>query len=197
VICITQNINKTEVQPQEVIVEYCNKPKLIKDYLHFCNNPDTTKLNIITEDKFEEACKVFNNLFKRIEAAGGIVRNNQHEYLFIKRLGIWDLPKGKLHKGESIQKGALREVTEETGLTNLIISKQLPSTYHIYTDRKEKEVLKETYWFEMQCTDQQNLVPQTEEDITEVKWFSESDLHIPVNNTYSSLRHLLELYTGL
>lgn len=133
-------------------------------------------------------------MFTRIEAAGGIVRNQKTEYLFIKRLGIWDLPKGKLHKGEPIQDGALREVTEETGLTNLKITQQLPSTFHIYTDRKGREILKETYWFEMMCTKEQQLVPQLEEDITEVKWFQPSELRIATQNTYASLRQLLESY---
>ena len=133
-------------------------------------------------------------MFSRIEAAGGIVRNRKKEYLFIKRLGVWDLPKGKLHKREPVQDGALREVTEETGLTNLAIAKQLPSTYHIYTDRKGREILKETYWFEMMSYEDQLLVPQLEEDITEVKWFTAGVLDIPLQNTYASLRQLLESY---
>ena len=141
-----------------------------------------------------EACKSFNKMFTRIDAAGGIVRNRKEEYLFIKRFGIWDLPKGKLYKLESVEDGALREVTEETGLTNLTITKQLPSTYHIYTDRKGREILKETYWFEMMCNEDQLLVPQLEEDITEVKWFTAGELDIPLQNTYASIRQLLESY---
>jgi len=136
-------------------------------------------------------------MFTRIEAAGGIVRNEKQEYLFIKRLGVWDLPKGKLHKKEQIQAGALREVTEETGLIKLTISKKLPSTFHIYTDRKGHEILKETFWFEMMCNGSQNLVPQMEEDITEVRWFAADDLNIPVQNTYASLYSLLESYLQL
>jgi len=136
-------------------------------------------------------------MFKRIEEGGGIVRNEQGDYLFIKRSGVWDLPKGKLHKKESIETGALREVTEETGLSKLSITRQLPSTFHIYTDRKGKDILKETYWFEMMCMENQELVPQLEEDITEVKWFSQAELHIPMANTYASLRSLLEKYSNL
>jgi len=133
-------------------------------------------------------------MFTRVEAAGGIVRNANGEYLFIKRFGIWDLPKGKLHRKEPASAGALREVTEETGLANLTLTRQLQSTYHIYTDRKGKEVLKETFWFEMWCEEDQKLVPQLEEDITEVKWFAADELHIPVQNTYASLRQLLDDY---
>ncbi len=133
-------------------------------------------------------------MFYRIEAAGGIVRNREGDYLFIKRLGVWDLPKGKLDNNESARKGALREVTEETGLNDLRISKQLFSTYHIYTDREGTEILKETYWFEMMNNTPQPLVPQLDEDITEVRWFRKDELEIPLKNTYASLQNLLEEY---
>ncbi len=177
-----------------MVLHYTGKASLIKAYKLFCQDEDCLKLIIKADNNFPEACRFFNTMFKRIEAAGGIVRNQHKEYLFIKRLGFWDLPKGKLYKKEAIRDGALREVTEETGLTNLIITKQLPSTCHIYTDRKGKEVLKETYWFEMFSKEDQMLVPQLEEDITEVKWFSSGDLNIPLQNTYASLRQLLESY---
>ena len=178
-------------------VDFRGKSSIIKAYKHF--NEDTEYINLIikTGSDFSEACKDFNSMFTRIEAAGGIVSNEKQEYLFIKRLGVWDLPKGKLYKNEHIEHGALREVKEETGLTNLTISKQLPSTFHIYTDRKGKEIVKETFWFEMMCNGSQNLVPQLEEDITEVRWFAADDLNIPVQNTYASLRSLLESYLQL
>ena len=177
-----------------MILDFTDKFSLIEAYKRFCENSECLNLIIKTRENFNEACVTFNSLFKRIEAAGGIVRNSKKEFLFIKRLGIWDLPKGKLHKAESKEDGALREVMEETGLSGLTITKQLPSTFHIYTDRKGNEILKETYWFEMMCSDDQNLVPQVEEDITEVKWFSSANLDIPVQNTYASLRYLLDSY---
>jgi ADP-ribose pyrophosphatase YjhB (NUDIX family) len=193
-VLICEDYNVPESRPNGIILNYTDKASLVKAYAHFYRNEECVNLTIKTGNKFAEACIFFNAMFTRIEAAGGIVRNRKEEYLFIKRLGIWDLPKGKLHKRESSQDGALREVTEETGLKNLEISKQLPSTYHIYTDRKGNVVLKETYWFEMLCKADQKLVPQLEEDITELKWFSASELNIPFQNTYASLRQLLESY---
>ena len=188
---------KIAFESKSMTVDFRGKSSIIKAYKHF--NEDTEYINLIikTGSDFSEACKDFNSMFTRIEAAGGIVRNEKQEYLFIKRLGVWDLPKGKLYKNEHIEHGALREVKEETGLTNLTISKQLPSTFHIYTDRKGKEIVKETFWFEMMCNGSQNLVPQLEEDITEVRWFAADDLNIPVQNTYASLRSLLESYLQL
>ncbi len=180
--------------PDELHIEFTGKSQLEDAYKIFFRNPGILILKIKAAGNFTEACDAFNSMFKRIEAAGGIVRNQRNEYLFIKRLGVWDLPKGKLHKEESKEVGAIREVTEETGLTNLRITKALPSTFHIYTDRKGREVLKETYWFEMIYSNDEIPVPQTEEDITEVRWFRLADLHIPLQNTYSSLKHLLENY---
>ena len=196
-VLIGQDIKFSEYGSREKTILFTDKSNLIKSYKNFYSEKDCVNLIIKAENNFAEACEVFNNMFKRIEAAGGIVRNEKQEYLFIKRLGVWDLPKGKLHKNEPIPEGALREVTEETGLSELKITKQLSSTFHIYTDRKGNEVLKETYWFEMICTEDQPLVPQLEEDITEVRWFSEKELHIPMANTYASLRSLLETYCNL
>ena len=39
-------------------------------------------------------------------------------------------------------------------------------TYHTYKDRKNRRVLKLTYWYTMQTSDSQ-LIPQAEEDIEE------------------------------
>jgi ADP-ribose pyrophosphatase YjhB (NUDIX family) len=194
VVTICQDSKIIESGTGEMIHNFIDRSALTKAYTRFHNDADCVNLIIKTGNNFTEACKIFNKMFTRIEAAGGIVRNQKEEYLFIKRLGVWDLPKGKLHKKEPLQGGALREVMEETGLRNLNINKQLSSTYHIYTDRKGREILKETYWFEMFSKEDQQLVPQLEEDITEVRWFSASELDIPVQNTYASIRQLLESY---
>jgi ADP-ribose pyrophosphatase YjhB (NUDIX family) len=197
IISINQGINIHEFASNEMTIDFTDKSALAIAYKRFCTDTSCNKLKVEATENFSAACNALNSLFTRIEAAGGIVRNQKKEYIFIKRLGVWDLPKGKLHKNEPISEGALREVKEETGLTGLAITKQLPSTFHIYTDRKGTEILKETYWFEMMCHQPQKLVPQLEEDITEVKWFSEAELDIPVGNTYASLRRLLKAYLQL
>jgi ADP-ribose pyrophosphatase YjhB (NUDIX family) len=197
VVTIHQNINIVDDKSNRMLVNYTDKPALVKVYKRFYEDSDCFNLVIHAANKYAEACDAFNSMFRRIRAAGGIVRNQDQEFLFIKRSGIWDLPKGKLNKNEGIQEGALREVTEETGLRSLTVTKKLPSTYHIYTDKQGKEILKETFWFEMMCYLPQKPVPQLEEDITEVKWFSGSDLNIAIKSTYASLRQLLLGYQGL
>jgi len=196
-VIIDQDINITESGSGSKVIGFTSRSTLANAYESFYGDAECESLIVKSAENYTEACNAFNSLFTRIEAAGGIVRNNKAEYLFIRRLGVWDLPKGKLHKNEIATEGALREVEEETGLKNLVINKELPSTFHIYEDRDGKAILKETYWFEMMCHNSQILVPQLEEDITEVKWFSASEINIPVLNTYTSLRHLLQTYMKL
>jgi len=177
-----------------IIFPFTDDASLVKIYNEFCTDSQQRNLLILAKENFTEAKSAFDRMFTLVKAAGGIVRNQETELLFIKRMGTWDLPKGKLHDNEPVEYGAIREVTEETGLTGITITKQLPSTFHIYTDRKGREILKETVWFEMMCHADQNLVPQLEEDITEVKWFGRNELNVPLANTYASLQHLLSDY---
>jgi 8-oxo-(d)GTP phosphatase len=134
----------------------------------------------------QERCKL-------IEAAGGIVKNEEGKILLIYRNEKWDLPKGKLEKGEITTKAAIREVEEECGVNGLIITKPLPSTYHIYI-HKEKIVLKKTYWYEMFCSDKRVPVPQTEEGITKVLWADKTALKNALENTFSSIAELIKMY---
>ena len=134
--------------------------------------------------------KDFKAYFKFMRASGGLVQNQNGEFLFIKRFGIWDLPKGKLKKTESVEMGAIREVVEETGINEPTIVRALPSTYHIYKE-KEKFILKETNWFLMQAKDQKNLIPQIEEDITAAEWLTKYKAKKAIAQSYRSLRDSL------
>ena len=62
----------------------------------------------------------FQKNIKVVRAGGGIVKNTNDETLFIYRRNKWDLPKGKMDKGETIDQTALREVREETGIKILV-----------------------------------------------------------------------------
>lgn len=133
----------------------------------------------------------FISLFWYVEAAGGVVYNQRNERLFIRRFGRWDLPKGKIEKNESQAEAAVREVREETGLIEVTITGELPSTFHIF-DHKGKKVLKRTYWYKMNYTGTADPVPQTEEEITEVVWVPDTKMKEVLQNTYASLRIMLE-----
>ncbi|HET6556591.1 MAG TPA: NUDIX domain-containing protein [Prolixibacteraceae bacterium] len=151
---------------------------------------------VILHDDPHTLWHVFKNQLVEIPAAGGLVMSSNHTLLFIRRLGVWDLPKGKIEKQESPEQAAIREVEEECGVSGLKIIRPLDSTFHIYRSPYLKfpanMVLKETKWFLMSCDDQQNLVPQADENIEEARWFAFDSLDEVRANTYSSIRDFLD-----
>jgi 8-oxo-dGTP pyrophosphatase MutT (NUDIX family) len=134
----------------------------------------------------------FKSNFTTISAGGGIVFNQKGELLIIKRLGKWDLPKGKIDPGETIAEGAIREVEEECGIDKLSIDKFLTISYHTYK-LKGHRFLKATHWYLMKTSFVGQLTPQLEESITEVKWINLKDLDIQNLDTYESIREILVL----
>jgi 8-oxo-dGTP pyrophosphatase MutT (NUDIX family) len=126
--------------------------------------------------------------YKFVEAAGGAVFNASNELLMIHRLDKWDLPKGKLDPGETTQQAALREVTEETAITNLTIVEpvNLPHTgaytYHTFVDHNGKRMLKRTAWYVMRCPGHPIGKPQTSEGISEIKWIPQSEIQTTTTN---------------
>ena len=137
-----------------------------------------------------ELCwNVFKNNFKIQKAAGGKVFNSKKEILFIYRFNKWDLPKGKLEKGESIEQCAIREVEEECGISNLMIENELETTYHIF-ERKEKTIFKITYWFLMTTNYIGTLTPQIEEGIEEVVFKNQQSTEQALDNSYANIKLL-------
>ncbi|HEY2350690.1 MAG TPA: NUDIX domain-containing protein [Puia sp.] len=125
-----------------------------------------------------------------ILAAGGLVENEKGDILFMFRRGKWDLPKGKLDPGETLEECALREVEEETGVGQLEMKKFLLQTLHEY-EELGKVIQKKTHWFLMTTTSLQSLVPQTEEDITDLRWIAPADFDIVLRNTYPAIVEVL------
>ena len=134
---------------------------------------------------------VLKKQLKLIKAAGGVVFNEHGQLLLIKRLGKWDLPKGKLEEGEDLRLAALREVHEECGLNFLGILGKLTNTYHVYF-LKGRWILKKTAWYRMVAWGDQSVVPQIEEDITEVVWVDKAFIKEKDFDTYDSLRDIFD-----
>jgi len=128
-----------------------------------------------------------------IEAAGGMVFNPNGELLMMLRRGQWDMPKGKLDEGETTEACALREVEEETGISNLRLCEKLQTTYHTY-DFQGKTVLKPSHWYKMECTGTENLIPQIEEDITELLWADKVKAAELAKKAFPSIREMIEKY---
>ena len=138
---------------------------------------------------YEELTKLKKAFWKKfviIQAAGGLVYNDQDQLLIMKRKGRWDLPKGKLDEGETLESCAVREVREETGLKKVTLKDFLTTTYHTY-DESGKHILKESHWYKMHAPGDQTLHPQTDEQITEVKWVYPEAIPPLVKETFSSI----------
>lgn len=127
--------------------------------------------------------------FLEVNAGGGLVSNRRGDYLLISRNGMWDLPKGHQDPGEDIQVTALREVQEETGISELEVRELICITDHCYK-RNGIWHLKHTWWYDMLYTDPTDLTPQTEEDITKAAWVARSSLPPYLLNTYPSIQEV-------
>jgi len=135
----------------------------------------------------------FKNLFKVIEASGGIVKNDKDHILFIFRHGKWDLPKGKIELDESREEAGIREVEEECGLHEIKLLNYFETSYHIYKEQEE-EILKVSYWYQM-YSEETLLIPQTEEGITDLAWVSQTEIPILLQNTYPNIALLIGQYS--
>jgi len=142
--------------------------------------------------KEEKMWALFYEIFKVIEAAGGIVRQRSSgKYLFIYRNDKWDLPKGRIEEDEAVRTAAMREVEEETGVAGLAITAALPTTLHLF-HRNGKYRLKKTYWYAMETDFDEALIPQEEEGIQKVEWVAKEEVPNLYSNIYANIRHLWE-----
>ena len=155
------------------------------------------------------AYEAFCREFKEISAAGGLVVRRTEggpTFLFIRRNGLWDLPKGHQEAGEDIRTTALREVCEETGLAagDLRIRSGGPApgatekegligiTDHCYL-RNGIWHLKHSWWYAMEASAdvQPRLVPKTEEGISEAVWVRPDEIPVLLDHSYSSIREVI------
>lgn len=151
------------------------------------------KCGIFLHHNLEELKKQFFKKFELHIAAGGLVINEDNELLMIFRRGNWDLPKGHLDEGETIENCALREVREETGLQSVSILSPLSTSYHTY-HQGSHHILKESYWYLMKNEGYEILVPQTEEDIEKIEWVKQSQVEAYLANAYPSIQDVVNQY---
>ena len=137
--------------------------------------------------------KEFKKKLKTIVAAGGIVKNDENQILFIFRKGKWDLPKGKIEKNEKIDDGALREVIEETGVKKIKIDRFFDTTYHIIKTKKQF-FLKETHWYKMKSNYKGKLRPQKSEGIRSVRWKKIKEAKEIKKKTFRNISIILTTY---
>lgn len=133
--------------------------------------------------------KRLHKLAPIVIAGGGLVVNQNNDFLFIHRNGKWDLPKGKEEKGETIEETSIREVEEETGVKNLKIKDYLGHTYHTFS-RKGKIKLKLTHWFIMETDSIKKLKPQKKEGIDKAVWLDKDMATLALKESYANIREL-------
>ena len=179
--------------PDTMVLFYDGSQKLVYRFIEFAEHKTFSAFFLWSGSGFKEMKSHFFSFFKILEAAGGVVRNEKNEILVIFRSGKWDFPKGKIDKKkETVKQAALREVMEETGLKSVTLEGKLMTTYHIYF-RKERMILKPTYWFGMHAHSSSKLVPEHKEDITLAAWKKKDEIPDLLKNTYNSLIELFSL----
>ncbi|NIJ53708.1 NUDIX hydrolase [Dyadobacter arcticus] len=150
-------------------------------------------ITMATKEKVEIEDKI-KAYYKVIKAAGGVVVKDG-KWLFMYRRKTWDLPKGKLDKGENSKIAAVREIEEETGVKALIRGK-ICTTWHTYTLNNNR-ILKRTKWYLLDCVDDSKMEPQAEEQIEKLDWFTRSEAKSLLINSYSSIRYVVDSLSKL
>ena len=158
-----------------------SRAKLVKIF-------ETANIVEVCDSNIEAVRERFFAEFKHVEAAGGVVCNEQGESLMIYRNNRWDLPKGHIDCGESEEECAVREIAEETGVEGAKIVRFLCNTLHAYGVYGVWE-LKRTAWFELSAT-RTETKPQGEEGIVCAKWCSEAEVEANLRDTYPTIRNV-------
>jgi len=166
-----------------------DKKKFLANYIDMLEKSTFERSISLLAKDVEAAFQFFAEQFKIVEAAGGRVEHTDGTTLLIYRRKMWDLPKGKIDPGESRAEAAVREVEEETGLTNLTLHAPLITTYHTYRQKK-KRILKPTYWYHMTTT-QRDIEVQTEEDIEEGIWIDREEFLASDRPVFGNIRDVL------
>lgn len=147
---------------------------------------------MLFSDQPEEAISDFFSDYDFVEAAGGVVKRKE-KYLFIKRNGIWDLPKGKMDEGEKPEETAVREIHEECGVLCEKVEGLITITYHTY-EYQGKPTIKKTYWYSLIYEGDKKVLGQKEEGITKVKWCKKEKAIEHKADTFPSIVDVLDFY---
>ncbi len=119
------------------------------------------------------------------ETAGGIVVNARGEIALVRRRSdtLWFFPKGHVEEREALEDAALREIREETGLTELEYLDTL-APYERPSIEKDGSYstseLKRVHMF-LYATREESLVPSME--ITDTTWVSLSHVAEQLEDT--------------
>jgi len=159
-----------------------------KKLIEKINNGELLYVNLYHKNP-EKLERFLRKKLKVVEAGGGMVFNEKKEILFIRRNSKWDLPKGKIEKGETHEQAAIRETEEETGVQGLVVKRFITKTYHVFK-RNDKFKLKITYWYEMYTDYDGELVPEANEGIKKVRWKNFEKSQKALRDSYENIKLL-------
>ncbi|WOD42596.1 NUDIX hydrolase [Hwangdonia lutea] len=179
----------TKVEKEDGFKNYLLKTVNMGKVIRKLNKTKLKEVRLIGKNE-KKLLKKFLKKLPNVVAGGGKVYNDKGDILFIYRNDKWDLPKGKTEGKESIERTAIREVTEETGVNGLEITKPLETTYHVFK-RNGRYKIKITYWFEMKTSFSGNLYPQENEGITKVEWLNKTQTKEALENSYANIKLLV------
>ena len=184
----TSNFKPQLGNGQNLAVRYAGKVKQLHQVIDMLEKTKRFESVTIHAPDLKKLWNDFKSLFKVMKAAGGVVFNQENEILVMFRRGFWDLPKGKIDPGETKKQAAVREVEEETGITNIELGKKIGRTFHTFP-QKGKRILKYTYWYKMNAP-KTNLIPQTEEGIEKCEWINKESF---LKNNKPVFKNILEV----
>ena len=189
-VLIISKPGKNQVYSKDLVSVF-NPENSLEDFVLDFEQKKDCPVAFIEDEEPQTVLKKICDSFKYIEAAGGLVLKPTDEFLVIERLGVWDLPKGKIEKGEDPLTGAIREIEEECGITGIEMVTPLAPTYHTYR-MKGKFIVKKTFWHEFYYDGTESPSPQEEEDITFAGFLPESRIPEILAKTYPSIIDVFE-----
>jgi len=186
-------LQSKKIDPENnLLIRYNGKARSLMNPIDMLEKTQRWESIIVYHGNVEKLIEDFESLYKILKAGGGVVENEKGEILTMFRMGSWDLPKGKIDKGETKKAAAIREVQEETGLDEVNLEDFLLETNHTYKNRKGKRVIKRTYWYKM-TTSESEIRPEIEEDIELVEWMKPNEF-LTKKPMYRNIVEVVEKY---
>jgi len=177
------------IQKYGLFYKFNDTKELYRIIADFQSDKSIPTINVYGPD-IKHIWKIFRIYFTEVGAAGGLVRHTSGRYLFIEKKGKLDLPKGHIEQGEEPEVCALREVSEECGITGHSIVKSISASYHTYS-WEGISYLKKTNWFLMKYNGEMIIKPQKSEGITKVEWLFPDEINSIKSSAWLSLMDLI------